>query len=103
MEIKFIYKDIVLANKEMAAIPEGIEPTALRYSFHIEVDTRVNPELKDVLLFVSVVITDMDRGTKLASINILNVFEIPDFENVITQSTPANFVIPDELDRTFRT
>lgn len=76
----------------------------LNYNFNIRVETKVNPSQKVILVFVYVIVSDMEReGMKLAKIDILNVFEIANFENVISNPALTEFIIPDELETSLKT
>ncbi|WP_394773788.1 hypothetical protein [Flavobacterium sp.] len=100
MEFKFKFKNIELTSKEMVEPPPDLPYVSFKYN--IRVETRVQSEIKSVLIIVKVIISDEKTDVFLAKVNAICVFEVVDFEKHIVLNEDGLYTIPPSLENTIR-
>jgi len=96
-EITFQLKAIEILNLEMNH-PESPIPPVTIYHFNLNLEQRLNPENKLVVIITKVDVLHEDKETKLASIKASCIFEITNFDDFVNKdskqvSFPENAVV----------
>jgi hypothetical protein len=85
-EITFQLKAIELLNFEMNH-PENPLPPVLTYHFNLNLEQRLNPENKLVVIVTKVEVLHEDKQTKLASLRASCIFELTNFDDFINKDS----------------
>lgn len=101
-EIKFLFKDIQIASKQMFA-PSAHHVASSKYVFNIKVETKVLAEDKIVLIFVYVTISEQSSMSEASKLTMICVFELPEYENHILLQEDGSYFVPPNLDELLRT
>jgi hypothetical protein len=96
-EITFQIKTIELLNFEMN-YPDNQLPEQTTFHFNINLEQRINPENKLIVVVTTVNVMHQDKKTKLASLKASCIFEITNIDDFFNQDTkqialPENAVI----------
>ena len=101
-EIKFLFKDIQIASKQMFA-PSALHAASAKYVFNNKVETKVLAEDKIVLIFVHVIISEPSSMSEAAKLTMICVFELPEYEQHILLQEDGSYFVPPHLDELLRT
>ncbi len=82
-KVGILYKGIELLNSNMIYYPETIDGST-NLGYNINVEANINPELKIIFLESRVEIFIEPTKIKLAEIEVRNIFEISNFNEVVT-------------------
>lgn len=89
-QITFQIKGIELLDVKLNQ-PQRPLPIHTTFHFNINLEHRINPENKLVIVITTIEILHEDKETRLASIKASCVFEIVNFEEFLTDNTKVSF------------
>lgn len=99
--IKFSFVDIQIISKKLES-PLIFNEIKGDFSFEIQVEIRIKPELSLVIPYVSVKVKDINNSEPLATFIIACLFHVIDFNHVVKLKENGVYHVPQELEKTIK-
>jgi hypothetical protein len=93
----FQFKNIDIVYKAVA--PRPVDFQGGEFSFDINAEASIRTEEQQIFVFVKINVRDAQKPQVLATFTIVNIFQIFNFAEAVTQNEHGLFVIDTELDR----
>lgn len=97
LPIEYRLSGIHILAKNVVELSQPFPPTAI-FNFNIAVETRVQADARAVMPFVTVILTEVEKGQILASFKAVYAFQVENFVEAIKLNDQGIYAIPPELE-----